>query len=223
VQPLAGKPLVAHTLIAARDAQRLDRILCTTDCPQVRQVAKTFGIEVLARPERLANDKACMRDVVAAVHEGLQAEAGVLPDDRPVWYATLYPTCPLRTARHIDACIEYAATVAPFDSIVSVCRIKSAPPSGFTLDDDGVVRFVDSADREYYQRQQKIPKYRLNGAIWVLNAERLDRLNRNMIGPRTAAFVMDEQSSVDIDTPVDLKFAEVIMETAYPQEVTAGV
>jgi CMP-N-acetylneuraminic acid synthetase len=76
------------------------------------------------------------------------------------------------------------------------------------------VHFVDPAERAYYRRQEKTPKYRLNGAIWVLDARRFARLNRNMIGEQTYAFVMDERSSIDIDTPIDLKLAELLLAEA---------
>ncbi len=222
VQLLAGIPLIEHTLIAARDARSLDTVLCTTDCPRVRRIAESHDIQTVPRPDALADDRACMRDVAADLHAHHPAHSASCSADRPVWYVFLYPTCPLRTADHIDQCLGFARDVAPFDSVVSVCEISAAPPSGFTLDDEGAVRFVDPADRNYYQRQSKTPKYRLNGAIWVLDARRFDQLNRNMIGERTLAFVMDQSCGIDIDTTVDLQLAELLLTRGAraPVEVT---
>jgi N-acylneuraminate cytidylyltransferase/CMP-N,N'-diacetyllegionaminic acid synthase len=220
VRSLAGRPLVAHTLLAARSARRLDALVCTTDCPAVREIAQSLEIPVVSRPPDLANHSASLRDVVIDLHARLgSADSPIArPGDRPLWYALLYPTSPLRTARHIDDCLVHALKVSPFDSVVSVCQISTAPPSGFLLDDSGGVHFVDPAERAYYRRQEKTSKYRLNGAIWVLDARRFAHLNRNMIGEQTYAFVMDERSSIDIDTPIDLKLAELLLAEAACRE-----
>jgi CMP-N-acetylneuraminic acid synthetase len=213
VRILAGRPLVAHTLLAARAAQHLDGVVVTTDCPRVRQVARILGVPVVARPPELADNTASLRDVAIDLHRRLQEPDTclALPADREAWYVLLYPTSPLRTADHIDECLDFALTVAPFDSVVSVCEISTAPPSGFTLDGEHGVHFVDPAERAYYRRQDKTPKYRLNGAIWVLNAQRLAHLNRNMLGAQTRAFIMDGRASIDIDTPLDFQLAELLL------------
>ncbi|MGA8307441.1 MAG: hypothetical protein WB723_17345, partial [Candidatus Acidiferrales bacterium] len=54
------------------------------------------------------------------------------------------------------------------------------------------------------------PVYRLNGAIYVIRRRVLLEENR-ILGRDTRALIMDAESSVDIDTPLDLKLAALII------------
>src|ERR671936_117612 len=62
--PLAGRPLLAWTIGAARSARRTDRVVVSTDSPEISSAAAELGAEVLRRPPELARDETPMRDVV---------------------------------------------------------------------------------------------------------------------------------------------------------------
>src|SRR6266478_8701618 len=64
LQDLSGRPLVQHTLDAARGAQGLTWTLVTSDDPRVLQLAEAAGLRALQRPDNLAPDDAAMNDVV---------------------------------------------------------------------------------------------------------------------------------------------------------------
>jgi len=56
---LGGLPLVAHTILAAKQAATLDRIILSTDSPEIAKVGKRYGVEVpFLRPAGLATDGA---------------------------------------------------------------------------------------------------------------------------------------------------------------------
>ncbi|MEM7354456.1 MAG: acylneuraminate cytidylyltransferase family protein, partial [Acidobacteriota bacterium] len=55
--PVAGRPLIAWTIEAARQATGLDRIVVTTDSTEIARVAESWGAEVpFLRPRVLAED-----------------------------------------------------------------------------------------------------------------------------------------------------------------------
>ena len=68
---LAGKPLVAHILTTLQVTEGIDRIVVTTDDPQVKAIAVTYGVDILDRPEQLADDTATLDEVMDWVHDEL--------------------------------------------------------------------------------------------------------------------------------------------------------
>lgn len=64
VRPLAGKPLIGHTIEAARSAKRIDRVVVSTDDAEIAAVARGFGAEVVIRPAELASDTASSESAV---------------------------------------------------------------------------------------------------------------------------------------------------------------
>ncbi len=59
IAPVAGKPLIAWTIAAARSAERIDRLLVSTDDAAIADVARACGAEVpFLRPAELASDQA---------------------------------------------------------------------------------------------------------------------------------------------------------------------
>src|SRR5207249_5977586 len=62
VLPLAGIPVIAHTIQAARQATVLDRVIVSTDDPEIADVSKAFGAEVIERPADLARDDSPIDD-----------------------------------------------------------------------------------------------------------------------------------------------------------------
>jgi GTP:adenosylcobinamide-phosphate guanylyltransferase len=87
---LAGKPLLAHTIEAARAA---DRIVVSTDDPAIAEVARAWGAEVpFLRPAELATDRASVRDAVWYTIDRLVAEEG----REPFGIGLLFATSPIR-------------------------------------------------------------------------------------------------------------------------------
>src|ERR1700754_4353235 len=97
IRPLAGRPLIAYSIVAAQQSKAVDRLLVSTDDAEIADVSRTLGAEVHLRPAALAMDDTPTRDVLEWVVTELAAEGygcdAVL---------TLQPTSPARTSKHID-------------------------------------------------------------------------------------------------------------------------
>lgn len=96
VQPIAGKPLIAWTIEAARSSRLLNRYLVSTEDREIAAIAREYGVQVLPRPARLASDAATTLMVLQHVLETVPAEIVVL----------LQCTSPVRDEGLIDACIK---------------------------------------------------------------------------------------------------------------------
>lgn len=96
ILPLAGRPLIAHTIEAARAA---DRIMVSTDDAEIAEVARAWGAEVpFLRPEPLATDRASVRDAVFHTLDRLVEREGRAP-----WaVAVMFATSPVRPPGHLE-------------------------------------------------------------------------------------------------------------------------
>lgn len=100
IRTVAGRPLIAWTIDAAKRSRLLDRVVVSTECAAIAEVATQCGCEVLMRPEALATDDA----TTIALMSHIASEA---PDFDT--FVVLQPTSPLRADGLIDACIaEFA-------------------------------------------------------------------------------------------------------------------
>lgn len=95
IRHIAGKPLIAWTIEAARESKLLDRIIVSTEDDEIANVAREWGAEVIDRPVELATDTATTLSVLQDLIQKIPADIVVL----------LQCTSPVRTPGLIDRCI----------------------------------------------------------------------------------------------------------------------
>jgi N-acylneuraminate cytidylyltransferase len=203
IKILNGKPLIQYTIDAAREVFSDHQICVSTDSEDIKKVAEGLGLFVpFLRPVSLATDYASTYDVL--LHALAYYEEKVYSPDVII---LLQATSPFRTSKHIKGALEsYSRT---YDMVVSVTETKSNPYYVlFEEDKDG---WLTKSKTGNFLRRQDCPKvWEYNGAIYVINPESL-RERSHLEFRRIKKYVMDEQSSLDLDTPLDWKFAEGIM------------
>ena len=98
IRPFQGMPLIAHSIIAARESGLSGRIVVSTDDPEIADVALAYGAEVpFLRPQALADD---VSPVIETALHALDWWVGANGTD-PLLLLLLQPTSPLRTAEDI--------------------------------------------------------------------------------------------------------------------------
>jgi CMP-N-acetylneuraminic acid synthetase len=205
LRPLAGLPLIVHTLQGALDCPEVDRVIVSTDDDEIIRVSRgVAGVEVpFRRPPHLATDDADSIDAYLHVADSLGISEGVTPTE----ICVLLPTSPLRLPSDIGAAIElYRRSNAQV--VISVCETKPAEWIQ-TMAGDGQLRAVVPSER-LYNRQNYDPVYLPNGSIYVLDVETMRR-TRDILGERAFGYPMPPERSVDIDTETDFLTAEAIM------------
>jgi CMP-N-acetylneuraminic acid synthetase len=203
---LAGKPLISYTIEAALQSQCRPRVVVSTDDDEIARVARAAGAEVpFLRPAELAHDETPTFPVVQHALQWLEQHEAYQPE----LVVLLQPTSPLRRAEHIDQALELILSSGA-DSVVSLCETEHSPYWMKKVDTKGHVSpFIDM--KEEYARRQDLPEvYRLNGAMFVTRSEVIIRENR-LLGYDTRAYIMDQGDSIDIDTELDFKLAELLI------------
>lgn len=211
LQLLAGKPLVAHAVEVACAAELITRVVCSTDDAEIAQVARDAGAQVpFLRPAELAQDTSEDWPVFVHVLDWLQANEGWQPD----LIANLRPTSPLRTPRHVDDAIRLLLQTGA-DSVKAVCLARQHPHKMWLRQPDGRIEpYLKTPFR--LSRGPDVPRAELEDIYWqngVVDVTRLEviREQRVMIGRTVAGLVTELHESIDIDTPVDLALAELLM------------
>lgn len=201
--PLGGRPLISHTIAAARQCPRIGRVLVSTDSAEIASVARQWHAEVpFLRPPELAADNTPMLPVLQHVLDNVQVSRAMV---------LLQPTSPLRTARNIQEAIAlFEASEA--DSVVSVVAVPHQfnPFSVMRVEDGVLIPFIRSQDTTLVDRQCKPLCYARNGpAILVVRPDVLRA--GSLYGRRNIGYVMPAFESVDIDDPDDLELARLLM------------
>lgn len=205
-----GRPLIAHSILAAREAARVDRVIVSTDDEGIATVAREWGAEVpFLRPAELANDETPMLGVLLHALSWLEAAGETVEA-----LVLLQPTSPLRRAVHVDEAIEMFFRNRA-SSVVSVVEVPHAfnPVSVMKLE-DGFLHPYLTAGGVITRRQDKPVVYARNGPAVLVSAPQTLRQGV-LYGDRCMAYPMSHRESVDIDDPEDLELANLLMQQSH--------
>jgi len=217
IRPLAGKPLLAWTVDAAKACGTpLHGIVLSTDAEDIAAVGRACGAEVpFMRPAELASDTAGSLEVVQHAVSFMEQRDGVNMD----WVLLLQPTSPLRTGGDIAAAIALAAST-DCDSVVSVTEMPVHPVFAKKIDADGWVQPFGDVVPEAIRRQDATPaSYYYNGAIYLTHRDTLME-KKSFYGARILPYIMPPERSVDVDTALDFRLAEVMVGEVYKVLIT---
>jgi CMP-N-acetylneuraminic acid synthetase len=121
----------------------------------------------------------------------------------------LQPTSPLRTSKHIDAAVELLVK-RNSSAIISVTKTISNPLWANTIPENGSMNnFLQENIKN--KRSQDLPIfYELNGAIYLINSQKILEENTFFLKKGVFSYEMDRISSIDIDTSHDFLIASLI-------------
>lgn len=221
VLPLAGHPLAAWIIAAARRSQRVNRIVVSTDSADYAALARRYGAETpVLRPAELAGPDAPDSLFIAHMLDHLERTAGYRPDI----VLRLVATAPLQSADDLDAVVDTLIADPGADSAMVVAEARQHPMKAMRreVDPDGRIRLVPyltpasgSSDRvEPAARQAYAAAYLRANVV----ATRPDTLRRTgtLAGDSVACVIIDQARAIDIDTAADLQLAEVLLALTHP-------
>jgi CMP-N,N'-diacetyllegionaminic acid synthase len=220
LRPLAGKPLIAHTIDAARESQAFDRVMLTTDDDAIADAGRWYGCEVpFMRPAELARDETPHLPVLQHAVQWLRESERYEPDAVMI----LQPTSPLRRVSDIRESIALLERSGA-DSVVSVSEVPAHynPMRMLRVDENGVATLFVTGEpvRRRINRRQDMPAaWTMNGAIYLFRTFVLDPRRdggASLYGDRTAAYVMPHDFGISIDSLDDWSAVEQILRLREP-------
>lgn len=208
IKPLNGKPLIYYAIDTARAITTDENICVSTDDMEIKSVVENYGLRVpFLRPKELSTDTAGTYEVLLHAldyyeKQGKHYDIVLL----------LQTTSPFRTAEHVkEALALYDKSQA--DMVVSVKECPANPYYNVFEEDSNGYLHVCKGNGNIFRRQDAPKVYEYNGAIYIMDAEKLKNTHMHKMQKRVK-YIMDAQSSFDLDTMQDWEMAEMILKTS---------
>jgi CMP-N-acetylneuraminic acid synthetase len=205
LQIVAGHPLVAWSIKAAKSSSYINRIVVSTDDQSIADTAMQYGAEVMARPDEISGDEASSESALLHVLETLHISEGYMPD----LLVFLQCTSPLTIEEDIDSCIkkligenaDTATTVTDFHYFLW----QETP--------DGSAEGINHEKHIRERRQDRDPQYLETGAVYVMRTEGFLKHKHRFFG-KTILSIMPPSRVLEIDNPSDLLIADTRLKEA---------
>lgn len=200
LQPINGHPLIAYAITAAKQSNRIGRVLVATDDQQIADAATFYGAEIpFLLPESLTQDHTRLEDTLAHMTKWL------LEQDTSIEYICFVdPTRPVRPQAFLDDALK-TLLEGGHDSVISgVHEHKSVWKKAATE--------WERLDSGFTVRQLKPDQIYIcySGLITCTKASFMAQGKR--LGPHVQIYEFDDLNmTVDIHTQDELRLAELIL------------
>lgn len=212
IRKLNGKPLIAWTILAAKEVPEIAKVIVNTDDQQIADVAKKYGAEIFVRPKELAQD--LTRDLPVFSHHLKELKKN---NDLPDMVVDLRATAPLRGTDRIREGISLLikAGKKKADSVRAISKAAKHPYKMWQLK-NGFLSPLFSEKKTGMEnawdapRQSFPPIFQNNGCMNAFWPETVLEKN-SMTGKKIIGYIMEDWESVNIDTEIDFLLAEELM------------
>jgi CMP-N,N'-diacetyllegionaminic acid synthase len=208
LRPLAGKPLIAHTIECARACPLFERVVTSTDDGEIAAVARQYGAEVpFLRPSHLAQDDspkwAVFRHLVQQVEAMTGRRVDVLVD--------LDTGVPLRQPADIVGCVE-RLLAGGAEVVVTAYEAERNPYFNMVeIGPDGLAHLVKPPPRPIANRQAAPQVYSLSPAVYAMVRDVLWRYD-HWSEAKLQIYPLPRERTVDIDSEFDFALVEYLLQ-----------
>jgi len=210
IRDFCGKPIIAYSIQAAKDAGVFDIVMVSTDSEEIAEIAKQAGADVpFLRSEETSNDFASTADVIQEVLVEYE-KRGTFFDE----VCCIYPTAPFVTGERLKEAV-FMLEEKQYDSVFPVVPFSFPPLRGLKMEGDKV-----SFKWEEYalaRSQDLEPVYHDCGQFYVLDAKKFMQ-NPKLVTSNTGAIELSELEMQDIDNEIDWKLAELKYELLHERK-----
>ena len=205
IKIINGKPLIAHTIIAAKKSKYIKDIFLITDSQKIAKIGEKYGAKApFLRPKHLAKDNSKVIDTYIYFLKRIKKNLTIKD------ITILQPTSPLRKANHIDEAIKLFYKNQS-SSLISVKEIE------FPLEWVKIIKkkkgksYIKSMYSNNNLNRQKYKKYYIpNGSVFIFNTYKLIKYKKYYFKD-TTPYIMESEDSVDIDDQFDFDIAKYLM------------
>ncbi len=204
IRPLAGKPLIAHTIEAALDSQIFGSVVVSTEDDEIARIARKFGADVpFMRPKKLATDTAGMYEVIVHAIKKMRSlgyEFNILVNR----------DCTVPFIKNMD--IKRSIELLKNKKCHMVCGVYKQHHNPYfnmmELNSKGFLKFSKKLGKEIKQRQDAPIVYQLNG-LFTLYVDKLLRYQKFYM-PKILPYEISPETGLMIDTEFEFQIAEMI-------------
>jgi CMP-N-acetylneuraminic acid synthetase len=208
VMLVGGKPLVWYPIYAAQEAKRIERTFISTDSPEVMEIGRANGCEIIVRPEALCGDHVNHGDVIKQAVEYADAQVKDLQN-----VVLLLGNTVMLDGELLDQALGMLDERADLDSVMSVWEAADDHPLRSLEIVDGILRPYGDPNRVASTERQSYPKaYYYDQGVWAFRKDCVQRRDGPSpwwwMGKRSAPIVRNWVTGRDIHTLLDAGFSE---------------
>ena len=206
VKLLAGHPLIAYSIAAGLQADRVTRVVVSTDDEEIAQAARAYGAETpFVRPASLAGDDVLDFPVFDHALRWLGENEGYRPDV----VVQLRPTSPIRPRTSVDESIAIITGDPRCDSVRAVTPSGQNPFKMWRIENGSMVPLIKTDFIEQYN----MPRQKLPASVWQtghVDTMRYETVieKKSLTGDRILPLMIDPRYAFDIDNQEQWEFAE---------------
>jgi N-acylneuraminate cytidylyltransferase len=212
ILPLSGHPLIAYSIKAGLDSNRINRVIVSTDSKEIADVAKTYGAEIpFMRPAEFAQDMSTDMEVFIHALNELKENENYVPDI----IVQLRPTSPVRFVNEIDFCIDKLIANEAADSLRVVTPAPCNPYKMWIVNDSNEIMqpllTLQNVKEPYNEPRQRLPK--VYWQVGILDVIKMNTIleKKSLSGDVIVSHIVPNEFSIDIDDINSFtKAAEVI-------------
>lgn len=218
---VAGKPLIAYSILQAKQSRWINRVVVTTDDAEIAEVSRQWGAEVpFLRPAEFAQDLSPDIDAFRHALLWLRTHEHYEPD----LVVHLRPPGPVRRVELIDRAVELLVAHPEADAVRSVRRALQTPYKMWRITDQGylepLLRLPGVVDCQSLPRQILPVVYWQSGYVDVIRPRAILEKN-SMWGDCALPFIVEEEI-FEIDYPEDVPRVEEALRRLERGETPAG-
>jgi N-acylneuraminate cytidylyltransferase len=210
VRPLAGHPLVAYTIAAARDSGIFTAVVVSTDAPAIAEIARHYGADVpFLRPRELAGDLSPDIEWVRHALDQLHREGPAFQ-----CFSILRPTSPFRSAATIRRAWDRFGARPEIDSLRAVELCRQHPGKMWRVEGDRLVPLLESGPVKppwHSMAYQALPPVFVQNASLEIAWTRVPLEEGTIAGTRILPFFTEGYEGVDLNDERDWHYAEQLV------------
>jgi len=205
---LHGKPLLAYTVEAALQCSLLNDVIVSTDSSTIQKAAGEAGIRFfIQRPVALATDSASKWPVFIHALETYEREKKLVVD----YIVDMDVTVPLKTTEDISGTIQFALDHPEAEVVITGYEPERNPYFNMMEPDEkGFAHIVKNNGKPIVRRQDAPIVYSLTPATYVIKRQALYD-HEHWSRAKCKIYPISRERAVDIDTELDLKLVEFLM------------
>lgn len=193
-----GKPLIQYTIDEVKKSEYIDHYIVSTDDEDIKNLCRELEQTYFDRSP--ADDTQKSSDGLLEVLKTM---------DKPDYIVEIMCTNPLKTVEDIDGVIKKLDMMG-VDSVCSVVRVWDYHPSRVKFIKGN--RMIDVYPEKLESRRQDLrpPAYIRNGSIYAMTWEQIN-VKGSRYDKNTVPYMMPEERTINIDEPIDLELARILL------------
>ena len=208
LRPLAGKPLIAHSIVQAKQSGVFTAVAVSSDSADILETARKWGADnVVQRPHELATDAAPKVPAIRHCAEAVERAMGIAFDV----IVDLDATAPLRNLDDVRGVVRLLEESGAANVVTGMKARRSPYFNLVERDGCGRVHLSKQPVNPIARRQDAPECFDLNASVFAWTREALFSADDSALGNDTLLYEMPEERSIDIDSETDFRFAEFLM------------